>query len=120
SANGLCVLLTDTPGAERVVPAKLFESLAARRAILAIAPRGEVWDLLANYPAAYPLEPRDVVGIANILASQIEQNCRNSQALDLRGWDSSPFSRKNQAEQLARILSMIQSQSPGHSTVPAR
>jgi hypothetical protein len=35
-------LLSDVAGAERVVPAKLFEYMAAGRPIWAIAPRGEV------------------------------------------------------------------------------
>jgi hypothetical protein len=51
SAQGLCVLLSGVEGAERVVPAKVFEYLASRRPILAIAPQGELWEIVRAYPA---------------------------------------------------------------------
>jgi glycosyltransferase involved in cell wall biosynthesis len=59
-----CLLLSDLPGAGRVVPAKFFEYLATGRPILTIAPKGEAWDLLRPYPGAVCFEPKDVAGIA--------------------------------------------------------
>lgn len=45
-ADIVCMLLSDEPGAERVVPGKLFECLALQKPILAIAPPGEATDLV--------------------------------------------------------------------------
>jgi len=49
-ASGLCLLLSSLPAAERVVPAKLFEYMAARRPILGVVPDGECRDLLEGHP----------------------------------------------------------------------
>ncbi len=103
SADALCILLADVPSAGRVVPAKLFESMAARSSILAIAPRGEVWDLLEKYPTAGRFIPIDVGGIANHLASEIERK-QNGDSLDFRGWDASCYDRRQLTGQLARLL----------------
>src|SRR6185295_14764546 len=73
SAEGLCVLLSDLPGVQRVVPAKIFECMAARRPILAIAPRGEVWDLLGPYPAATLVPPGETSAVADALSSEIRR-----------------------------------------------
>lgn len=103
SADGLCVLLADLPGAGRVVPAKLFEYLAARRPILAIAPRGEQWDLLEEQPAAGRFEPTNVNGIADWLAGQLSQQRRGP----VPESDLSRYDRRTQAGALAAILNQI-------------
>ena len=103
SADGLCALLTDTPGAERVVPAKLFESMAAQKPIVMIAPAGEAWELLKPYPAAHVFDPKDIAGIANGLAGEIERTASGDD-IDWSGWDGAQYERKNQARQLAAIL----------------
>jgi hypothetical protein len=106
SADGLCVLLSDVAGAERVVPAKLFEYLAAKRPIWAIAPRGEVWDLLHDYPAANLLAPTDVAGIAARLEHTLEEQ-RAGRSPGLPDWDGSRYSRRSQAGELAAILNQF-------------
>ena len=106
SADGLCTLLADLPGAGRVVPAKIFESMAALRPIWVIAPRGEVWDLLEDYPARHRIEPGDIEGIADQLAQEIAWH-RQGKTPDLSGWDGSRFDRRNQARQLAGILESL-------------
>jgi hypothetical protein len=102
-AGGLSVLLSDVPGAERVVPAKVFEYLAARRPILGIAPRGELWDVLGDCPGARLLEPTDIDGIASYLAEETRRH-REGRGLDLRNWDVSQYDRRNQAFRLAQLL----------------
>src|SRR5436853_102387 len=62
SADALCLLCSDVPHAGRVINAKSFEYMAAQRPVFAISPRGELWDLFADYPAAFRLEPRDIDG----------------------------------------------------------
>lgn len=106
SADTLCVLLADLPGAERVVPAKIFESMATRRPILAIAPRGELWDLLRGYPAGHPFTPSDTANIAGFLADEIRQHDPKRSAQPVV-WDGSAFERRQLAGQLAELLDAI-------------
>lgn len=106
SADGLCVLLSDVPAAERVVPAKIFEYMAARRAILAIGPRGEMWDLLQKSPAARLNTPADVDGIARTLAAEIAR-VNEGRSLELGAFDPSAFDRRFEAGQLASLLDSL-------------
>ena len=106
SADSLLVLLSDVPEAGRVVPAKVFESMAARLPILAIAPRGEAWDLLEGHPAAGRFEPADVAGIADYLASAVVRK-RSGVAHDFRGYDASCYDRRRLTGQLAGLLDAI-------------
>ncbi len=101
SADALCLLLSDVPEAGRVVPAKTFEYLALRQPILAVTPRGEVSELLADCPLACVHEPRDVEGIADFL-------CRGVEGLvplmaDKR-WEVNRFERRELTRQLAGLL----------------
>ncbi len=102
-ADGLCILLSDVPGAGRVVPAKLFECMAAKRPIWAIAPEGELWDLLREHPAVHLYEPKDTDGLAEALRREIEGS-HGHDGEGLVRWDASDFSRCNQSRQLAGIL----------------
>ncbi|HEY2587513.1 MAG TPA: glycosyltransferase [Tepidisphaeraceae bacterium] len=103
SAHALCALLTDCPGAERVVPGKIFEYMASRRPILAISPPGELWKVLEGYPAAHRLLPGDVRKIADCIASICENGSQSSVA-ELMEWDGAEFNRRNQARRLAEFL----------------
>jgi glycosyltransferase involved in cell wall biosynthesis len=110
----LCVFLSDLPGAERVVPAKVFECMAAQRPILVISPRGEVWKLLDGHPLAGLFEPHDIDGIAQWLESLVtgEVNwnpCQYSQ------WNASVFSRPSQANEMAGLLDAVRAQQQVHT-----
>ena len=106
SADSLLVLLSDVPEAGRVVPAKVFESMAARVPILVIAPKGEVWDLLEGHPAAGRFEPSDVSGIADYLGSAVDRK-RNGEAASFQGYDPSCYDRRRLTAQLAGLLDEI-------------
>lgn len=106
SADALCALLSDVPGAERVVPAKLFEYMAAGRSILGIAPRGEMWDLLAHYPAAQLHVPADAAGIAQSLAGLLAAFAKHGRVPHV-ACDVAQFSRPAQTAQLAHLLSTL-------------
>ena len=103
SADGLCLLLSDCPGAERVVPAKVFEYLAARRRILAIMPRGECWELLAADADACRVLPGDIDGIAQALLAELSRpvGARREQGGTAK---LHQYSRRYQAGQLADFL----------------
>jgi hypothetical protein len=98
----LCVLLSDLPGAGRVVPAKIFEYFASKRPIFAIAPPGELWELLENHPSAFRLQPTDIEGIAARLAVEMENRAKSLGRLE--GWTCDAFDRRQQAGELASIL----------------
>jgi hypothetical protein len=59
-SDGLCLLLADVPHAERVVPSKVFEYMAAKRRIISISPDGEVTRLLNDCPLAQVCQPSDI------------------------------------------------------------
>ncbi len=106
AADGLLVLLADGPDAHRVVPAKVFESMASRRPVLAVAPPGELRDLLSDYPAALCRTPGDVEGIAAALAGEIRR-VRAGLACPAGSWDGSRYDRRRQAGQLADLLDSL-------------
>jgi glycosyltransferase involved in cell wall biosynthesis len=107
SAHGLCALLSDLPGAGRVVPAKIFEYMAAMRPILAIGPPGELWELCRQCPAAHCFAPRNLEGIANWLAQEIT-NHSLGKTLNVQPWNEALFNRRQQAGQLAQLLDSLQ------------
>jgi glycosyltransferase involved in cell wall biosynthesis len=107
SADGLAVLLSAVPGADRVVPAKVFECMAAQKPVLAVAPRGEVWDLLRDYPAGHLFEPRDVGAISGCLEVEIERS-HTAEVADFSRWDRAKYDRPSQALQLAQMLDSLQ------------
>src|SRR5690606_36996211 len=60
--------------AERVVHARTFECLAARRPLLAIAPRGDLWDVIDGQPATILKRPSDTAGVVSALVELITQH----------------------------------------------
>ena len=106
SADGVCLLLSDVPGAERVVPAKLFEYLAIRKEMLTIAPHGETADLARRFFPDGHFVPNDTAGIAAWLTerlSGVERSSRERparQAID-------EFSRESQTARLAELLDEV-------------
>jgi len=106
SADLLCSILADAPGAARALTAKVFEYMAARRPILAITPPGDLWDVLEDYPAADRFLPSDVSGIAACLVRRIE--ARQSGAAEPSiVWDGTRYDRREQSRALAGVLSEI-------------
>lgn len=103
AADQLCVTLADLPGAERVLPAKVFEYLAARRPILAIAPRGELWEILQRFSESSTFAPADISGITAYLRALV---CRTDKVANpgIRPRAAQEFERLSQTRRLAEIL----------------
>ena len=104
NADAGCLLLSDVPGAARVVPAKLFEYMASARPILAIIPRGETWDLLNQHPQAHRFLPADSDAIANWLASALADQPAGPAKMNPIECAPERFSREFQTGQLAELL----------------
>jgi hypothetical protein len=107
SADALCALLSDLPGVGRVVPAKIFEYMAARRPVLTIAPPGELWDLVQGRPASPCFTPGDVPGIASWLGDQLKRHQAGVGIPNLEDWDASRYDRCSQAAELAAVLESL-------------
>jgi len=106
STDAMCLLLSDVPGAERVVPAKLFEYLANRKDMLAIVPRGETADIARRFFPAGQFEPKDIDGIArwltNRLTSVDERRDFGTPAADIN-----EYSRTTQTRHLVELLDEV-------------
>uniref|UniRef100_A0A7C2JYG7 Glycosyltransferase subfamily 4-like N-terminal domain-containing protein n=1 Tax=Schlesneria paludicola TaxID=360056 RepID=A0A7C2JYG7_9PLAN len=102
SADALCLLLSDVPGAERVVPAKLFEYLAARRELLAIVPDGETAGLVERFFPWGRFAPTNILGIRNWLAERLEEGGPKPAAVTQHMIDE--FSREQQTGLSLKIL----------------
>ena len=116
-SDRLCILLTDAVDAGRVVPAKLFEYLAAQKPLLTISPRGEVWDIVAKHPDAGVHLPSDIDGIVQTLRESI----RNRNSASNRNWtfEASGYSCASQAAQLANLLDQVSATSSRETGVSA-
>jgi hypothetical protein len=101
----LCLLLSQVPGAERVVPAKLFEYIASQGPILGILPHGEAADIVQRTPSAWHYEPSDVTGLAKWLEGMLSGPLPLTPAP--RRFDDPAFLRDKQAEQLAEIFQKV-------------
>lgn len=68
-AHALLLVVDDYPGAEEIVPGKVFEYIGARRPLVALAPEGAVADLVRSTGAGAVLGQHDVAGVAEALAA---------------------------------------------------
>jgi glycosyltransferase involved in cell wall biosynthesis len=103
TADALALLLADRRGAERVVPAKIFEYMAMQREILAIMPEGEAASIVREHRAGRHYTPDDVGGIAAWLEDRIRGAPPPAAARAGEG-SIQRFSRVSLAGQLAAIL----------------
>lgn len=103
NADELCLILSDVPGAERVMPGKTFEYLATGRSVLAIAPPGEMRDVLHGYAGVAEFSPQDVDGIRAHLANRIATGARGEH----HARDVSRFDRRQQTGELAEALDCV-------------
>ncbi|MFO1020272.1 MAG: hypothetical protein U0903_06200 [Planctomycetales bacterium] len=118
SANALCLLLTDLPGAERVAPGKLFEYLASQKPVLSILPEGETSRLVNRFHPDSRFTPRDIDGIADWLHQAIRNHLAGDAPPAPRNADEiGQFSRVGQTGSLADLLNQVTHNSAAASVV---
>jgi len=106
SADALCLLLEDTTGADRWVPAKTFEYLASSRPILAIVPPGELRTIVESAGGATLAPAGDSDAVAAALRSMLTAH-RNGSWPSNVDRDVSRFERRSQAGQLGHLLARL-------------
>ena len=60
----LLVTLSPVRGAEKIIPAKIFEYMALRKHIIAVIPAGSAGDILKRYSGSIIIDPLDKKAIA--------------------------------------------------------
>jgi glycosyltransferase involved in cell wall biosynthesis len=103
STDAVCLLLSDVTGAERVVPAKLFEYLANRRDMLAIVPRGETADIVRQFFPAGHVEPKDIDGIAAWLKIRLAAEAEATP----HAFDEAELEEFSRATQTRRLVTLL-------------
>lgn len=106
SANAVCLLLSDVPGAERVVPAKLFEYLASHQDLLAIVPRGETADIVNDVFPEAAIEPKNIPSIAMWLKRRLSGEIYEA-ANATRSIGIDDYSRTAQTARLVELLNKL-------------
>lgn len=104
SADALCLLLSDVAGAERVVPAKLFEYLAVRKDLLAVLPAGEAAALIHRCHPAGAIAPSASTGIVNWFEQRLSAGPSNTLSTSS---EIAAFSRERQTERLIALLDQL-------------
>lgn len=103
ASDALLMLNTDLPETKRIINAKTFEYMAARRPVFVVAPEGDVWDILRDLPGTVLCAPSEVTAITEKLSLEIERH-RCGLHHDDAHWEISRFERRNLAGQLADLL----------------
>jgi hypothetical protein len=110
-ADALLLLNADLPHTHRIINAKTFEYIAARRPIFVVAPKGDLWDVVSEIPETVLCRPADIAGITKALATALERH-RCAIVPDTDGWDVSQFERRHLAGELAVLLDELVSKEP--------
>jgi glycosyltransferase involved in cell wall biosynthesis len=110
-AHVLCLLLSDVPGAERVVPAKIFEYLASGKPLLAICPAGEAADIVRRFEPDSLFLPQETARLAQWLAREVSCSGSVRGAAPRRARPGLEcFSRRAQAGELAALLTQLRNE----------
>jgi glycosyltransferase involved in cell wall biosynthesis len=118
TSDGNLLLNADLPDTQRIVNAKTFEYMAARKPIFVVAPPGDLWDVVRDLPGTILCPPREIDGIARALRRRIEEHIADAR-LDHEAWDVERFERRRLAGQLADLLADVTGSSTDADTFEA-
>lgn len=119
ASDALLMLNTDLPETKRIINAKTFEYMAAKRPIFVVAPEGDVWDILRDLPGTVLCAPSEVSTITEKLSLEIERH-RCGLHHDDAHWEISRFERRNLAGQLSELLDAMTAPSSAAVATAAR
>ncbi|HVJ68458.1 MAG TPA: glycosyltransferase [Caulifigura sp.] len=102
-ADALLLINADKPETHRIVNAKTFEYMAARRPIFVVAPRGDLWDVTVNLPGTIQVPPSKTDAVAAGFTKLVERHAAGIE-YDARVWDIARFERKRLTVELAELL----------------
>jgi len=107
-AHVLLLVVDDYPGAEGIVPGKVFEYIGAQRPLMALAPEGAVADLVRKTGAGDVLGQHDVDGIAAVLGRLYDEWAANGDTA-FRGSEEQVvrLSRRERARELAGVFDEV-------------
>ncbi len=102
-ADALLLINADKPETHRIVNAKTFEYMAARRPIFVVAPRGDLWDVTVGLPGTIQVTPSNPVAVATGFTTLTERHAAGVR-YEERVWDIARFERKRLARELVELL----------------
>ncbi len=114
ASDALLMLNTDLPETKRIINAKTFEYMAAKRPVFVVAPEGDVWDILRDLPGTVLCAPSAVDTISERLGLEIERHRCSVHHHDDH-WNIARFERRHLAGELANLLDVM----VGHANLPA-
>lgn len=103
TSDGLVLLNSDLPHADRIVSGKAFEYIGAGKTILVVSPPGDMWKLLESCPHAHPCLPSHPTDIADVLATELRRHELGTPPR-VDGWEPLQHSRRARAAQLNTLL----------------
>jgi glycosyltransferase involved in cell wall biosynthesis len=107
-AHALLLVVDDVPGAEGIVPGKVFEYIGSRRPVLAVGPEGAVAELVRTTGAGWVLPRNDVSGIADAVASLYEEWSRaGTTHFPGRKEEVERLSRRERTRELSQVLDQV-------------
>jgi len=107
-ASALLLVVDDVAGSEGIVPGKVFEYLGARRPLLAVAPEGDVADLVRKTEAGVVVDRNDMDTMANTLAAWVaEYRATGTVRFGGRDDEIDRLSRRGRTELLARTFNEV-------------
>ncbi len=115
TSDALLMLNSELPKTQRIINAKTFEYMAAKRPMFVVAPEGDVWDLVYELPGTRLSRPSQVEQIAEQLALAIEEH-RLGVDYQNAVWEIGAFHRRELTGQLAEHLNRIAGQPSASNT----
>jgi glycosyltransferase involved in cell wall biosynthesis len=107
AADALLLVIGSDPGSEVVFTGKLFEYLAARRPILALAPPGPAASLIQEAQAGSVVDPDDVDAIAAALLDYYLRWEQGGLRLESRDEVIERYDRRRLTSRLANLLDSV-------------
>lgn len=105
-SDALLLINADMNSTERLINAKAFEYMAARRPVFVVAPEGELWRILGDLPGTLLARPGDQAQISAHIETALGR-WRDGVTFDTRSWNLQSFERRNLTGRLAGLLDEI-------------